>query len=521
MSQLFITLFNMSLTAAYVATAVMIIRLFLKKMPKIFSYVLWIVVLFRMVCPFSFESVVSLLPINSEPIPRDIVYMQTPEINSGLTFIDTAVNSVMPSAQEMASVNPVRIILFVASYIWLAVIIFIFGYAVATYVRTKLCIRTATLIRDNVYETDRITTPFVIGFIKPKIYLPVNLTEKETEYIIHHEQTHIKRRDHIIKVIAFAALTAHWFNPVLWISYFLMAKDMELSCDESVLKHSEYDIRVTYSNSLLSLSVKQSGLPNPLSFGENNVKTRVKNVLKYKKPAVWITIMSVIVVIIAAVMLACNQAQEITEPITTQETLSGNISETVVEVDTPPYYSWEMAMHNLLIEFPTILDETALFEAANGITQPIDAEGIYVPLRYRFQDLDSDNIPEVIIRFGPPASEFSYDKIYKFYDDSYELIGDGKLYSFYLNPEGRLVTSTRVGYMIDSIHFVEMQNRQLILSDYIDSNGSDNYNGFKYNNLTDAMNEPMSAEDIDSSLQPLGEIDCSDIVNTARITVYS
>ena len=525
MNELFIAVLNMSLTAAFVAAAVMLVRLLLKKTPKIYSYILWAVVLFRMICPFSFESVLSLLPVNPEPIPHDIVYLQNPAINSGIDFIDTAVNNVMPSAKETMSVNPMQIMVSAAAYIWLAGIIVILAYAVIAYIRTRFTIRTATLIHDNVFETAVINTPFVIGFIKPKIYLPVKLTEKETGYIIRHEKTHIRRGDHLIKVLAFTALAVHWFNPILWISYFLMTKDMELSCDESVMRNSEEDICIIYSDSLLSLSVKQSGLPNPLSFGENNVKTRVRNVLRYKKPAVGITIISVIIVIIAGVMLACNQqTREIPEGVTTpvesipEETTIE--SETAVEADTPAGYTWEFALHNLLIQYPTILDETALFEAGNGITHPVDAEGIYVPCGSRFFDLDGDDIPEVVIRFGPPASEVVYDKIYKFYDESYELIDGGELHAFYLNPEGRLVTSISAGYMLGSIHFAEIHDRQLVLTDYIDSNGSDSYNGFKYNEVIKGLTEPMSADDIDLTLRMLNEIDCSDIVSTARSMVY-
>lgn len=280
MTALFITILNMSLNASYVAAAVILARLLLKKSPKIFSYALWMVVLFRMVSSFSFEGILSLLPTNPESIPQDIFYSKTPAINSGITFVDNAVNNtiqtIVPLVQPEASVvNPMKVIVTAGTYIWLFGIIALIDYAIISYVRTKRRIFEATLVMNNIYETDRIKTPFVIGFIKPKIYIPVGLDEKETEYIINHERTHIKRGDHFIKVLAFAALAVHWFNPLMWISYFLMAKDMELSCDERVMKMSDEDIRAGYSTSLLSLSVKQSGLksplglPNPLAFGES------------------------------------------------------------------------------------------------------------------------------------------------------------------------------------------------------------------------------------------------------------
>ena len=317
MSNIFITILNMSVTASFAAVFVIFARLLLKKAPKIFSYALWAVVLFRMLYPFSFESVLSILPAKPEPIPQDIVTQVNPRIDSGIIFIDNAVNNILPApasvistdgvAHAVDSVNPLQILAVVSAYVWLFVIFILFSYAVISYIKTKRRIFIATLIRDNIFETDRIKSPFVLGFSKPRIYLPVGIGEAEADYIIKHEQTHIRRGDHIIKLLAFIGLALHWFNPLMWASYFLMTKDMELSCDESVIKRSSEDIRSGYSATLLSLSVKQSGLPNPLAFGESNVKSRIKNVLSFKKPVFWISVVSVILVFSLTVALAGNQ----------------------------------------------------------------------------------------------------------------------------------------------------------------------------------------------------------------------
>ena len=301
MSRLFLIVLNMSITGSFVALAVMIARLLLKRTPKIFSYALWALVLFRLICPFSFESAVSLIPTNKEPIPQEIVYMQNPAINTGIKLIDNTVNNSIEESflivNQATNVNTVGNTIEIYAIIWLFGITVLLCYGFITYFRLKQRLSIATLVRDNIYETDLIKTAFVIGFIKPKIIIPINMSENEFAYIIKHEETHIKRFDYIIKPVAFLALIIHWFNPIIWVSYYLMAKDMEMSCDESVVKNNKEDIRVNYSSSLLALSAKQGGLLSPLAFGEGNVKSRIKNVLNYKKPSFWIMILAVIIIV--------------------------------------------------------------------------------------------------------------------------------------------------------------------------------------------------------------------------------
>lgn len=313
MSRLFLTVLNMSITGGFVALAVMIARLLIKRAPKFFSYALWSIVLFRLICPFSFESAVSLIPTNKEPIPQEIVYMQNPAINTGIKTIDVSVNSIvesLPPVNQAVSVNPIGVTIEIYAIIWLFGITVLLCYGFITYFRLKQRLSIATLVRDNIYETDLIKTAFVMGFTKPKIIIPINLSENEFDYIIKHEKTHIKRFDYIIKPVAFLALIIHWFNPIIWLSYYLMAKDMEMSCDESVMKNTKEDIRVNYSSSLLALSAKQSGLLSPLAFGEGNVKSRIKNVLNYKKPTLWVLIVASIIIVIFVVGLISNPKKQ-------------------------------------------------------------------------------------------------------------------------------------------------------------------------------------------------------------------
>lgn len=325
MSSMFLKVASMSLTASYVALAVIIARFFLKKAPKIFSYVLWAVVLFRLLCPFTLESSLSLIPSNAGTIPENIVYTENPSIDTDVIATDNSFNTVVSNsilpANPAYSLSPMGVIVEISTLIWIAGVMILLIYGLVSYIKLKNKLSVATLVNDNIYETDQIHTPFVMGMIKPKIYIPVNIPNEEFKYILKHEQTHIKRYDYLIKYISFLALTIHWFNPLMWLSYFLMSKDMEMSCDESVMKNFDEDIRGKYSNSLLSLSVKQSGLLVPLSFGESNVKSRIKNILNYKKTQFWILAVVVVAVAIIAVVLGTNpiNEQQYEFPLTTED----------------------------------------------------------------------------------------------------------------------------------------------------------------------------------------------------------
>ncbi|HBC32589.1 MAG TPA: hypothetical protein DC024_15250, partial [Clostridiales bacterium] len=225
MSRLFLVVLNMSITGGFVALAVMIARFLLKRAPKIFSYALWAIVLFRLICPFSFESAVSLIPANRAPIPKEAIYMQNPAINTGIKMIDIPVNNTLveslPQVNQAAGVNPVRDTIVIYAIIWLFGITVLLCYGFITYFRLKQRLSTATLVRDNIYETDLIKTAFVMGFIEPKIIIPIDLPKNEFDYIIKHEETHIKRFDYIIKPVAFMALIIHWYNPIIWLSYYM------------------------------------------------------------------------------------------------------------------------------------------------------------------------------------------------------------------------------------------------------------------------------------------------------------
>lgn len=303
----------MSITGSYVILAVIVLRFFLKKAPKKYSYLMWTVCAFRLCCPISFKNIFSIFNLRFfnmpssgatlEHIPQNIGMMNSPAVSTGINSVDGAVNGSLPAATPMASVNPMQIIIFVASVIWLAGIAALLIYSITSYIMLRVKLRNAVIYEKNVYQSDKIGSPFVFGLIRPKIYIPFSIDENEMSYVLAHERYHIKRRDYIIKPIAFLILTLHWFNPLCHLAFMLMSSDMEMSCDEKVISDGRAKSK-EYSGALLSLaSRKKPPAPCPLAFGETGIKGRIKNILKYKKPRVYVSVISVM--LCAAVLIAC------------------------------------------------------------------------------------------------------------------------------------------------------------------------------------------------------------------------
>lgn len=306
----------MSITASYIVLAIIFLRIPFKKIPKIFSYVLWIPVGIRLVLPFSFNSGFSVFNSfnffsfsKSNPqtnshvldyIPSNIGTVEEPVVEVVNNGTNIFTYPLLHTTSPVTSTSTWDVILITANIIWILGMLFLLVYSIISYIRLANNVKTATLLKDNIFESDQIASPFVFGLIKPKIYLPLGLSENEQTYIIAHEQTHIKRMDYLIKPLAFLILIIHWFNPLIWIAFSLMSKDMEMSCDESVLKKMGYDNKVSYANILLSFSLKRSSIliVSPLAFGETSIKSRIKNILTFKKPRFWI--IPIIIVLISA-----------------------------------------------------------------------------------------------------------------------------------------------------------------------------------------------------------------------------
>lgn len=317
--QIFLKTVNMSITAGYCVLVVLLLRLFLRKIPKIYSYSLWFVVFFRLACPVSIQSALSLVKIRTQPIPQDIGMQRIPQIASGYAPIDRAVNNALrqtlPAPQAAASVNPMQIAIAVASILWIAGMLLLAVYGIGSYLCLRARLRGAALIEKGAYEIyvkENLQTPFVLGIIKPRIYLPPSLDKEERLFVLEHEKAHIRRKDYLVRQAAYVISCAHWFNPLAWLSFSLMCRDMEMSCDESVMKRLGAEKRKAYSAALLSLaSGKRIRLGSPLAFGESSVesrsvKGRIVNVLSYQKPAFWVSILAVLVIAAVIAGLSLN-----------------------------------------------------------------------------------------------------------------------------------------------------------------------------------------------------------------------
>lgn len=309
MADIFLKIVNMSISASWIVLAVLLLRLLLKKAPKWTAVLLWGIVALRLICPFSIESVLSLIP-SSETISPGIMMDKTPSINTGFPAVNNIINPVISdslSPEPAASANPLQIWISVLSIIWVAGLVLLLAYTAISYMRVKRKIGTAVLLRDNVFQSESVVSPFVLGIIKPKIYLPFHISEQDMEHVIAHEQAHIRRKDHWWKPFGFLLLTLHWFNPLVWLGYILLCRDIELACDEKVVKEMNTEQRADYSQALLTCSVNRRMIAAcPLAFGEVGVKGRVRSVLNYKKPALWIIIVAIIASITASVCFLTN-----------------------------------------------------------------------------------------------------------------------------------------------------------------------------------------------------------------------
>ena len=309
MEALFLKLINMSVTASWLVLAVVILRTLLKKAPKVITVFLWARVGIRLVCPFSFESVLSLIP-SAETLPNDILTTKTPAVDSGIPFLNQAVNPIISGslAPEVGySVNPMQVVAFIGAVIWLIGIAAMLIYAIVSYIRIYRQVREGVLQDGNIYVCDRISAPFILGVFSPKIYLPSDIDKQDAEFVIAHERAHLKRRDHLIKPLGFLLLTVYWFNPVIWIAYILLCRDIELACDERVIKELGEQAKKPYSEALINCSLpRRTVAACPLAFGEVGVKSRIKSVLNYKKPAFWVVIVAIIASIAVAVGFLTN-----------------------------------------------------------------------------------------------------------------------------------------------------------------------------------------------------------------------
>lgn len=306
MSAVFLKVLNMSITASWLILAVVLTRLILKKAPKWIPCLLWGLVAIRLICPFSFESVLSLIP-SSETIPVNIAEQHELAITSGITIINEAVNPVVAESFTPAptdSANPLQIIIPVAAIIWITGIVLMLAYALFSYLKLKKTVSVCVPVGERLLACDEVKAPFILGVFRPSIYVPSSMSGKTLEHVIRHEKAHLQRHDHWWKPLGYLLLSVYWFNPLCWIAYILLCRDIEMACDERVIRDMDKDDMAAYSQALLDCSFPRRRIAAcPLAFGEVGVKERVKGVLNYKKPAFWIILIAIIACVVLAVCL--------------------------------------------------------------------------------------------------------------------------------------------------------------------------------------------------------------------------
>ena len=304
MTQLFLKLLNMSITASWLTIPIIFISLFWKKSPKKFNCILWAIVGIRFIMPFSPESIFSLIP-SAKVIPDAFIYMQKPAIESGIGALDELINPVIsesfaPDVTESAT--PLQIWGFIASWLWLLGVGVMLVYMLVNYLKVARRVREAIAEKDY-FICDRIGTSFIFGLFRPRIYLPSNIKTEDEEYVLTHERAHISRLDYLWKPLGFLILCVHWFNPIAWLAYTLACRDIELATDEKAVCKLDTNAKKRYAEALLNVSApKRLVSACPLAFGELGVKSRIKSILSYKKPARFVF---VIALALSLVLVLC------------------------------------------------------------------------------------------------------------------------------------------------------------------------------------------------------------------------
>ena len=348
MSEIFLKIINMSISASYIVLAVLLLRLLLKKAPKWITVVLWGIVAVRLVCPFSIESALSLIP-STETISPEIMMDWTPEISTGIEPLDQVVNPVISTSfapQGMASANPLQILIPVAANLWLLGVLILLAYTAISYLTLRYKLRTAVILRDNVFQCETVSSPFVLGILKPRIFLPYAMDGKNLSHVVAHEKAHIRRKDHWWKPLGFLLLTVYWFNPLMWVAYILLCRDIELACDEKVIAELGNEQRANYTQALVACAVNRRMIAVcPLAFGEVGVKDRVKSIMNYRKPTFWIIVTALVVCIAVAVCFLTDPAGTSLTKWTIDEV---DMSDTLGDIDTMSvqYYGDSITCNN-------------------------------------------------------------------------------------------------------------------------------------------------------------------------------
>lgn len=403
MGEIFLKLLNMSITASWLILVVLSIRLFFRKMPKWVNCLLWGVVAVRLIVPFSIESSLSLQPsaqpIQSSTVTSGEVSAYVPSVDSNLSIVENTINPVLAetfsySAED--SVAPLQVVTEVAGIVWMIGMILLLVFALGSMIRLSILVRESVVYKDNIYICDGVKSPFILGIVRPRIYLSSSLAEDEIEYIVAHEKAHLNRKDHLWKPLGYLLLCIYWFNPLCWIAYVMLCKDIELACDEKVIRDMNFEDKKEYSRVLLSCAIQRRlVMACPLAFGEVGVKERVKTVLNYKKPAFWITLIAILVCVIVSMCFLTNpekkmQEETILEEIDKELPVNAHVLSDI-DSNGQPEYTLNKGEENNVLEF---YYNNELIYIHEDIL-PVDMGETY------FLDLDRDGQEEIVLTMYP------------------------------------------------------------------------------------------------------------------------
>ena len=351
---------NMTLTASVVIVLVLLARLALRRAPRVCSYALWLVVLFRLLCPVSLTADISLMGLLDTPVtevtahtsaaayvPRDVVHAPAPAVELPVPGVGEAVTDALPQGEEQTAADPLEAPMAIATLIWMAGVAAMVIWGAVSLVRLRRRLVGAVPLERGVYLADHIDTPFVLGLFRPKIYLPSALAERERGYILLHERHHIRRLDHAVKLLAFLTLCIHWFNPLVWLMFVLLGRDMEMSCDEAVMKRLGEAVRADYSASLLRLATGRKIIAGaPLAFGEGDTRDRVKNVLQWKRPRLWGVLAGAAVCAVVIAACAVNPNEDIGNEESSTKPVTLSVSDLEDALDALDLAAASMTYHN-------------------------------------------------------------------------------------------------------------------------------------------------------------------------------
>lgn len=467
MTALFIKLVNMSIVASWLVLAVVLLRLVLRRAPKVTALILWALVGVRLILPFSPESVFSLIP-DTQTIPTNIVVStDTPTINTLPTQSGAQTPSVdvtpttpqTPAVNAEPKINIMEIVIRAASGVWAVGVGVMLCYAFASYIKMKRTVRESVHVHGNIMVCDNIPSPFILGIIKPKIYIPSSTAQSDTHYVLAHEKAHLKRLDHIWKPLGFLLLSVYWFNPMLWVAYILLCRDIELACDEKVIRQLGMEVKKPYSTALVNCSVTRRAITAcPLAFGEVGVKKRVKTVLKYKKPTFLIIAIALIIcVAFAGCFLTNPQTDDSTTTTTTQDTTT-----TTKPSDTT------IQNTNTRINFPTLSE---IIAHNNNIDKKITNDVIPRVSTFRF-DVDADGRKEfctVAPDKNDPYNLFHFivtgssEDVRPEHYTAFSYDGIDKL-EFTVTDEGRIVLQGRRNGTLSTFD-ISVENGKIILNE--------------------------------------------------------